>query len=187
MVFASDYHSDPLEWASPDGGLRMWYSGSQHVCKIDEPWKKSFVRVSPDGAGGWAVERVPLATRQYIFLEIPSEQAMDKAMAFVAGVAPGELAPVVVAAYPVNIPNVPARLRAVAGDRTVIWEHPQAVAAEAMRQGLAAPGKDQARNLPALLSRCVSPERKAFGLVQDLLVAGSTEEVWPAWRAKMGV
>jgi hypothetical protein len=191
LLLMGDLHKDIAFGFGTDG--RGYYSGSIHMCAIDENPRKSFMYVENTGE----VTRVPLVTRDYMLLGISSEQQCDEVLHQVKTLLddykpPADIGgwsvaqPVVVAEYLASVPHVQAKFRDVVGDRAGFWPKPVSVRLEeASTERVVDRSEDAAPDTEACLKRIAGTDA-AKELVRDLLKRPPSE-VFAEWRVRMGV
>lgn len=193
----ADFHQTidvevPREGYEP---CHLIYTGSGHVCKIDEDWSKVITVIRHLGDGRVQADRVPMQARPMLRLSLASETDLDAAVELLrttdfASRCPEDVPDqlryaLVYVTFPFGLPEVGARLRAALGDRGHIWEAMYGSVAE-MESRVEEP-PEQGVVLEECLARFMVPGSNPFELTRALLSTTAPSLVFEEWRRRLGV
>lgn len=181
-VFMADFHKQ-VEYHTPT--YDAWYTGSSHVCEINEEVDKSFLSVTPAGSG-FEVERIPLETRRIRTFKAGNETEFKRVLAAISKMETVRgMQPVAVVEFDVDIPDAIPRLRKVAeATPASVWPQPVMLRTDIDEVSLVTESDDV--SLRGCLESLVNPGSELFTFVDDLLTR-DTATVLSEYKQAAGI
>ena len=184
LLLMADYHKKcSFKWHT---NKLAYYSGSIHMCKIDEDPKKSVLNLTVGPKGNIVVTDVPLETRSYTFKVINTDEDLKACAAEFAALPKADKnnLPVVVATYTTEVPAVESTLKEALDGKAYLWLRPVSLRAVWTNEGLAADVEAVHSTLESCAGTFLNAETEEYELLMELINNPNIQEVLTKWRTR---